>query len=1047
MKNTLALNTLRSIKRFPGRFTAIMAIIAIGCAFFSGVKAACPDMKNSAWDYYNKQSLADIQLKSTLGFDDEDADILMESGYFDSAYAGYSADLFIKGSSGDSAVKVMSYSEDYPLNKLYLTEGRLPESADECVADSHPKAGVDIKIGDKITLFADESSEVSDVLSRTEYTVVGLTDSPLYVSFDRGATTIGNGTLYAFIYLPEENFAYDCPTDIYLRVSGADAANVEPFSEKYDSIVAEAEDYIEGIAAERLVARSDVIRSDAEEELSEARTKLADAEKEYTDGKEEYNKGYKEYSDAYDTFSENKTQYDEAYAEYEQSVSDLEEAKSNIDALEYTCPEIDKYLETYKDKYIKVLPSQLLDAIRNYQEIYDANYVEAQITELLAVYIITDPEKDPVTKENAYAAIYALNTEVKNAVEGLRAQADANKAALDAAGKQLEETKALLDEYESELKDSKHTLDDAKKELDEAETKLSDAKTELSDAEAELEESLSDGEWYVRNRGEFNPGCLSFGEDAERVDAIAAVFPLFFILVAALVCCTTMSRMVEEERTQAGTLKALGFSSFSIIMQYVLYAAAASVIGSVIGTVIGFQLLPNIIFDAYGTMYNYPYFYSPFMPMFALGCLGVSLLCTCLSAVYTAASELTGKPAALIRPKAPKNGKRIFLERITFLWKRMSFSHKVTFRNLLRYKSRFFMTLIGIAGCTALLLTAYGLKSAIACIADKQYNDIFIYDALAIVDSGADDTERNEINNFLDSSSVKNIHMNVVQENVTVYSDSTQFDCYLLAPESTEEMKKYIILKDRKSGEPIPLDGSGAVINEKLARLLDVSVGDMISVDSSLPFTVSGICENYTYNYVYMTMDMYNELFGESKTNMILMEMEEEPDESMRTEFSSGLIAKDGVISVSFLTDGASTFRKLVSSLNLIVAVIIGFAGALAFVILYNLVSININERIRELATIKVLGFFDGEVSAYVYRENTISAFIGIVVGLVLGIFLEKFVVRTAEVDVVMFSPDIELSSFVLAALTTAFFAVLVNFFMYFRLKKIDMAASMKAIE
>ena len=641
-----------------------------------------------------------------------------------------------------------------------------------------------------------------------------------------------------------------------------------------------------------------------------------------------------------------------------------------------------------------------------------------------------------------------MNNQVRYATDSALKEIEAQKVVFEETLAQLDEGEETIAEYKKELSDSKKELDDAQKELDDASTKIADAQKEIADAEADIEDIISDAEWYIWNRDEFNPGCYSYGRDAERVDSIANAFPIFFILIAALVCWTTMSRMVEEQRTETGVLKALGYSSASIIMQYVLYAAAASIIGSLIGTVAGFALLPRVIFICYTTMYKYPDFTSPFMPMFALGCMGVSLLVTALAAVYTAVRELNAVPALLIRPKPPRSGKRIFLERIGFIWKNMQFTHKVSFRNILRYKSRFLMTLIGIGGCTALLLTGFGLKEGISCIADKQYTEICLYDAMVVIDEDANETELAEIEAVIDGRSEILSHMNIIQETKEASFGDSSFDCYVFSPETTDDINSFIVLRDRKTHNPISLETGSVVINEKLGRLIGAGVGDEIILeDAAIPLRIAAMTENYTYHYAYMTRDTYENAFGSAENNIILLNTGDTPSEIIREEISSELMSCEAVISASFIYDGTDTFRKLVSSLDLIVVVIVLFTGALSFVILYNLANININERIRELATIKVLGFFDGEVGAYVYRENSISAVVGITAGLVLGIFFEAFVIRNCEVDEVMFSPDIPWYCFIWAAAVMIVFTVTVNLFLYFKLKKIDMAASMKAIE
>ncbi len=1048
MKNNLLLNTVRGVKRAPGRFIAIMAIIAISCAFYSGIKVTCPNMKQAAWKYYDDYALADIHIKSTLGFGDKDAECLMESGKFESVYAGYSADLLAKNDPGYSPVKVMSYSADYPLNKLYIVDGRLPEKPGECIADADSGSKMSFKLGDTVTLSVDGDDELSDYIDTAEYTVVGLAKSPLYVKFDRGATNIGNGTLSAFMYIPEEHFTYETYTDIYMSVSDAHESDIEPFSARYEEIVAEAEEWLETESAVYLSQREASIRAEAEEELSDAREKLSDGEKEYNDGKKEFEKGKKEYNDALSEMEIEKVKLEDAEKEYNDGIKTLEENEAKLTHLADTCVRIDNFFADYTGVYLKVLPQPLLNVFKEIQAAYNENGVEASIEDLMAIYIITDPEKEPETRAAAETAIKDVNEQVRAASAAAMTEIKTQKAVLEEGGAALEEGRETFAEYEKELAEAKSELEKAQKELDDAQQKIDEANAEIADAEADLNEMLADGEWLVWNREEFNPDCSSYGKDADRVDSIAAAFPVFFIIIAALMCSTTMSRMVEEQRTEAGTLKALGYSSFSIIMQYVMYAVIASVIGSTIGTLIGLPLLPKMIYICYETMYNYPEFETPFVPGYLFGCMGVSLLCTGLASVYTSVKELSAVPALLIRPKPPKNGKRIFLEKIGFIWKKMKFSSKVTFRNLLRYKSRFLMTVIGIGGCTALLLTAFGLREAISCIADKQYEEIFLYDALAVLGDKNDEEDNNEIKNTLDSDERIKSYISAVQETKDVFSEIDSMECYILAPETTEGLTEYICLRDRVLETPIEIEEGCAVITEKTSNMLGVGVGDTVTIaGAALPVKISAITENYTFHYLYMTQGTYEALFGKTENNLILINTGDTPEKSVRDEITSKLVACDGVVSSTFMYDGADSFRKLVSSLNLIVVVLIVFAGALSFVILYNLANININERVRELATIKVLGFFDNEVGAYVYRENVVSAVIGIAVGLFVGIFFEAFVVATAEVDEVMFSPDIEWFCFVIASALMVGFNILVNAVLYFKLKKIDMASSMKAIE
>lgn len=919
MKNKLIKNTLVSLHRTKGRFISIMTIIAIGCAFFSGVKASAPYMKASSWDYFNAEKLADIHLNSTLGFNDDDLAAVSASDNVETAEKGYSVDLLISRPDENIIVKAYSYNENDTLDRFILEEGRLPENDNECLADFKPYKCGSFSVGEKITLSSpDSDTDISDVLSNTEYTVVGLIRSPVYVGLERGSTTVGDGVLNSYIYIPENNFSYDVYTDIY--VTGAGFSDIDPYTDEYEERKSELKDALEKLGEERIDIRTAELRSELMEDVDKERQKLADAEKEYSDGLSAYNDG----------------------------VQKVKDGRAELDA------------------------------------------------QLAAV--------DPLY--------------------------------LDAVKGQFDEMYAELDESEKQLAESKAQLDDAKEQID-------DGYAQIADAEKEIDESLSDNEWYVFDRDDLNPGYTDYGSDTERVDAVAKVFPVFFILVAALVCVCTMTRMVEEQRTETGTLKALGFGNAAIASQYILYAAAASLIGSTVGVCIGLPLIPRIIFMAYQTMYAMPYINTPFLWGYFAGCLIVSLVCTGLSAGIAARTELISTPAQLMRPKPPKNGKRVLLERIPFIWKHLSFTFKVTFRNLFRYKSRFFMTVIGIAGCTALLLTGFGLQYAISSIVDLQFGGIYKYDVIAVIDEKANDSDLSDLDALLSDENV--MGMGAYQKTKTASNgEKNADDCYVFAPEDTEKMNDYIVIQNRKTKEPLHIAADGAIITEKLSRLLDVKVGDSIDIDGGTrAVKITGIAENYTGHYIFMTKETCLDVFGENGSNVMLVNMNGISD----TEFSSKLLKNPAVQAVSYARDGSQKFNDLIGSMNLVVVLIIVFAGALAFVILFNLVSISINERMRELATIKVLGFFDKEVSAYVYRENLISTLIGIACGLVLGIAFEKYVLMECEVDAVMFNPDITAHCFVYSALITAFFAFTVNLFMHFRLTKIDMAASMKAVE
>jgi len=558
--------------------------------------------------------------------------------------------------------------------------------------------------------------------------------------------------------------------------------------------------------------------------------------------------------------------------------------------------------------------------------------------------------------------------------------------------------------------------------------------------------------WYYIDRTK-NSGYTEFKDDAARMDAIASVFPFFFFGVAALVSLTTMTRMVDEERTQIGSLKALGYPRRSIAMKYTSYAALASVLGGIAGLLTGFQLFPRVIYNAYLIVNRLPPIHPPFRMELAWITLLTAVVCTSLAALFSILSSLHATPATLMRPKAPKIGKRVFLEKIHFIWKRMGFIEKVTARNLFRYKKRFFMTVIGIAGCTALILTGFGLKDSITGLVDKQYGGIMKYDLQIVFSNKIEDLKTDKTYSWLaDSSEIKSItpvSAQAVKAGSSKKADTIQ--ATLIVPEDTVDFLSYADLHKRVGKEAIPFSNAGVILTEKLAYLNNVSVGDKITLrgidDKDISVTVLGICENYIYHYIYMTPALYEELYGSHAPVTTAFAKLTDNSAGAIDDFKHTLMSQSNIAGTIFVPLIKGNFSNVFTSLNYVILVLIMSAFALAMVVLYNLTNININERVREIATIKVLGFYDMEVSTYVFRENAIITILGAGLGLVLGVFLHGFVVRTAEIDMIMFGRDIAPVSFLISFALTLLFSLLVNVVMHFCLRKISMVESLKSVE
>lgn len=1027
MKKMLFRNTLRSVKNTKSRFFAIMAIIAIGSGFFAGVKSAGPDMKLSAADYLDKQALDDFHIVSELGMDDVDVAAAESLEIADEIYAGYSADLMFSALDGaEKIIKVYSYNPESNISKPYITEGRLPEKAGEIFIDEKLFSSAVAEMGGTMSFHTGDDRELEDMLNASGYTVVGKGLLPRYVSFERGTTTIGNGSIDGWALIPEENFTYEIYTDMYLSIAEADG--VDPYNDEYEDIISRNTDILEAFAEKQIEHRKSVITDEAYEEINNAKAELEDGKKELADAEKKIEDGKKELADAEKELADGKAQIEDGEAQ----IFDAMEAFEGCVRTEQRLKQIISDYETNA--------ADSNEATERINELNEEFFtVDETLKQLLTGYIMMPSAYDDGTKAMAKQGI-------EQYITAIHEQADEISIKITEAKEELDSAKQELADGEVEISDAKQEISDGENELTDAKAEIADAEKEIADAEAELAEELDGAEMYVFDRDMY-PAYANYAEDCERVDAIAAVFPIFFILVAALVCCTTMTRMIEEQRTQIGTLKALGYSRFSIIGQYIIYALAASIPGTLIGLLIGFNTIPAIIYECYHAMYNQPYIIAPFRWDYAIGCAVAACLCTGLSALFASRQELVSVPAQLMRPKPPKDGKRILLERITFIWKRLKFTTKVTYRNLFRYKARLLMTVIGIAGCTALLLTGYGLQYSVTSIVDKQYGEVFKYDSLVALDTNADDEAYASVAEDSIKTGVISDQLFALQEtHDAANADGENVETYILVPENYAELGKFIDLHSRETGESYTLDESGVIIGEKISRLLGVQVGDEIHFNEGYPLKIAAVCENYTFNYVFMTRSDYEKagFDDEFRSNIILQNMS---DVTKENELSTKLVGNETVLTVQFSSNGGDKFRDLVSSLSMIIVVVIVAAGALAFVVLFNLSNININERVRELATIKVLGFYDGEVAAYVYRENVLLTLMGTGAGLILGIFLERFVVHTAEVDSVMFAPEIPVYCFLAAAALTVFFAVLVNVTLYFRLKKIDMATSLKAIE
>ena len=789
-----------------------------------------------------------------------------------------------------------------------------------------------------------------------------------------------------------------------------------------------------------------------EEELAELSTQIQTLNGQISAMEEQINAGQAQIDGAQAELTAKKSELAQTRAELESSLGQINEGFSQIKEQEETLSRTEAQLNEGQEE---------LDKGKKELETKKAELSAAK--EEIAVNQATlDDGQSQLDSARAQLSSGRQQLEEKQAqLNAGQAEIQANTEKLTSSQAELDANEQKLLDGEKEIRENEQKLKDAKKDLEDAKKKLSDGKKEYQDGKKEADDKIEDAqkevddietpEWIVTDRNDL-PEYSDFGDNAERLKNIGKVFPMIFFLVAALISLTTMTRMVEEQRTQIGTMKALGYGKASIASKYLSYAFLATVGGSIAGVLFGEKVLPFIIIQAYGIMYwNIgDHMQLDYELQYALIASGAAVICTMGATLFSCAKTLAETPASLMRPPAPKEGKRILIERISFIWKHLSFSWKSSMRNLFRYKKRLFMTIFGIAGSMGLMLVGFGLYDSIMDIAILQYDQIQHYDAMVINDEDATDSQEKDLLKFLDGNSEIDHYTRVQLTKMTAPKEKGSVSIYVYVPENTENFKEDVTLRDRKSHEQYELTDDGAVICEKTASLIGVKTGDEITLEKDnrkYKVKITAVTENYMGHYVYMTPPCYEKTFGEKpEYSSTVYTMKEDAESDLET-LGNAILKYPAALSISYTSSTAGQVERMLGSLGAVIWVLIISAGMLAFVVLYNLNNINITERQRELATLKVLGFYDGEVSQYVFRENILLSFIGILAGAVFGIFLHRYVITTVEVDAVMFGRNIKPISFVYSGIITFGFSMFVNMVMHFKLKKINMVESLKSVE
>ena len=1083
-------NNRREIRHTWERYIAILAIIALGTGFFAGLKITKTAMVKNLDNYVSEQQLYDYRLLSTLGLTREDVQYFAEQDGI-TAEGAVSLDFIADiGTEGEVVLKAHSITDS--VNRLNISYGRMAEAGNECVLDSQ-FFSEDI-VGSKIRISSANDEDTIKAFAYKEYTVVGIADSVNYLNNERGTTSLANGSVYAFVSLPEDGFSTEYYTEILICLQG----NSEVYSEEYKDLISAKQEPLE----KALEYRGELRYQDVED----ARKKVSDAQKEYEDAHEKYlaekadaeaelDQAWAELTDADQEIKkqekilrEGERKIAEAEREYHKSVQDYEKALKEYETekadtlavLESRQAELNDGRKSIISAISQIEESGLLDqhtqltetilsletalsqisnpdseefiSLQGQLDQTRAAVAEIEATGMIQQYAALqnslsqldagqkeiEQGKDEASRQFAAAEVQLVNA--KSQLDSGREQIEKNKQDIRTGKAALEEGKS---EYEKGLLEYEDAKEEAKDAFAEAEEELSKAGKEIEDARIEVD-GISEPTVHVLDRS-YNAGYANFESDSSIVAGIAKVLPIFFFLVAALVCSTTMTRMVDEQRTQIGTLKALGYSNGAIARKYIFYSGSAAVLGCVIGYLLGTKYFPIAIWEAYSMIYGFsPSIEYVFDIQLAVISLVVSLLCSVGVTYISCKNELLQVPAELIRPKAPPAGKRVLLERVPILWNRISFLHKASIRNILRNKRRFFMTVLGIAGCTALVLAALGIGDSIRNIANDQFDAILTYDYNISFSEAQSREEREKfIEVYPDVLSecvfVSTDEVEVVQGNRTKKVSTVATD----DPDITKVIGLYL------DGETVPYPTfEKAAINDKLAKEFGVTPGDTITIRINeaemADIEVGGIYESYMGSYLFMTGETYKELFGEEPLYQNAYAATDEKD----LHSVSALLSKgDNVAVVSVLNDIRVMVDNMMQSLNYIILLVIACAGALGFVVIYNLNNINIMERSREIATIKVLGFYSRETQAYVFRETIILTVIGALFGLGLGKLLHGFIMNKIDVDAVSFKEQIFGASYLGALLITFMITFLVNLVLKKKIEIINMAESLKSVE
>ena len=1090
------------MKGSMSRVISLFGIVLLGVMMLTGLVSVAPDMRRAAQRYYVQQNVFDLRVLSTLGLSAQDIDAIRATEGVEAVQPVKYLDAEAQWSNrGDPAV--VRFQElpadpeaDTPdnLNRLILRNGRMPEAADECVVHVLGYADA-IELGTTLTVPDD-----TDGLSAKTFTVVGNVQDPTHFSTDAESTNAGDGTLDGIVFVPQGSLTADYYTICYIKAENAGL--YDNFSDEYQQAVDAVADRLTAIRDAQCETRRAQLIDDANAQLDEAKQtyddQKAEAEAQFADAERQLDEAQAQLDSAKAQLEAGEMEYTSGKAQLAQqqatlpgtlqsSADQLLTGEEQVLAFEDQLQQIELlvnvqkvaqpllgYAQTALDNAQKALDEaepadedyvELRDALAKAQDSYDniknqldgyQQQLDAGKQQMYAQGLISSPHlsnADLVTE--AKAALRKMKLSLLQGQLSMNTGTATAYSAFAAAQQQLEDARTRLDSGWEEYHSGVQQLADSRAEYEtqkaDAQQKLADGLQQITDAEEQISD-IQNGEWYILDRTS-TMSFVTFEQYTDRMTAIARVFPVFFFLVAALVASTTMTRMVDENRLQMGTLKALGYSNGQIAAKYLFYALSASILGSVAGMALGFTVFPIIIWNAFGMIFDVPTFRLAFYPGMAAAGLGISAAVIGLTTWLACRSSLHEKTASLLLPRAPVAGKRILLEYITPLWKRMSFSQKTTARNLFRYKKRFFMTVLGVAGCTALLLIGFGIQDSLLPIVDKQCAELTHNDLTISLSSEKALTVEDGLADVLDRSSEVKSWGKFYSKSVSIYNaDGTVETVSLIAAEDDALLTQYNTFRTRQGHHAIAFGADSAILTEKTAAQLGLRVGDTFWVEtpsgSRMELTLTGITENYIYARLYLSQEQFARYCGSTPVEWNTVFSQTTCTSTDDTDaLRAKLLACNYISGVTFTADTTGMLSNLIVCLNYVVGLVILCAGALAAVVLYNLISVNLAERKKELATIKVLGFYDKEVYRYIFREIDLLALIGSLVGLGLGVPLHQFIVRTIEMDRMMFIRTIAPRSYLISIALTMAFTFAVCFVMRRHVKQISMVESMKAPE